>query len=249
MFNRMRSQPIPAAGVIIASGGNAGIAVACAARALGVRCEVFLPELSSAAKRQALAAAAGAAWSWAARPTPMRWPPAWLRQRETGALLMHAYDQPEVVDRRRHAGRRDRGRRRPARPRAGQRGRRRPDRRHRGVVRGPLPCRSAGARRLAHACTPRARPASRSTSRWAGVAADALGARRIGPIAWAMCAAASWRLAPAARRRHRGAQRLLWSELRLAVEPAAALPLAALRSGVWCRAPGNAWRWCCAAPT
>ena len=31
MFNRMRSHPIPAAGVIIASGGNAGIAVACAA--------------------------------------------------------------------------------------------------------------------------------------------------------------------------------------------------------------------------
>ena len=56
MFNRMRSLPIPAAGVIIASGGNAGIAVACAARALGMRCEVFLPELSSAAKRQALAA-------------------------------------------------------------------------------------------------------------------------------------------------------------------------------------------------
>ena len=36
MFNRMRSNAIPAAGVVIASGGNAGIAVACAAKALGV---------------------------------------------------------------------------------------------------------------------------------------------------------------------------------------------------------------------
>src|SRR6185295_8670049 len=54
MFNRMRANAIPAAGVVIASGGNAGIAVACAARALGVRCEVFVPESSSAAKRAKL---------------------------------------------------------------------------------------------------------------------------------------------------------------------------------------------------
>ena len=56
MFNRMRSNPIPEAGVVIASGGNAGIAVACAAKALGVRCEVFVPETSSRAKRDKLAA-------------------------------------------------------------------------------------------------------------------------------------------------------------------------------------------------
>ena len=47
MFNRMRSNAMPAAGVVIASGGNAGIAVAVAAKALGVRCEVFVPETSS----------------------------------------------------------------------------------------------------------------------------------------------------------------------------------------------------------
>src|SRR6478752_3395304 len=49
MFNRMRANPLPAAGVVIASGGNAGIAVAVAAQALGVRCEVFVPESSSPA--------------------------------------------------------------------------------------------------------------------------------------------------------------------------------------------------------
>ena len=37
MFNRMRSLPIPATGVVIASGGNAGIAAATAALALNVR--------------------------------------------------------------------------------------------------------------------------------------------------------------------------------------------------------------------
>lgn len=33
---------------VIASGGNAGLAAACAAKALGVRCTVFLPEGASA---------------------------------------------------------------------------------------------------------------------------------------------------------------------------------------------------------
>ena len=41
--------------MIIASGGNAGIAVAAAAQALGVRCEVFVPEVSPEAKRPACA--------------------------------------------------------------------------------------------------------------------------------------------------------------------------------------------------
>jgi threonine dehydratase len=97
MFNRMRSLPVPAAGVVIASGGNAGIAVATAARALGVPCEVFLPEVSSPAKRAALAALGarvvvqGAAYVEALAEACL------ARQRETGALLMHAYDQPEVV--------------------------------------------------------------------------------------------------------------------------------------------------------
>src|SRR5512137_2839015 len=55
MFNRMRALPLPEAGVIVASGGNAGIAVATAAQALGVRCEVFVPGVCSSAKRERLA--------------------------------------------------------------------------------------------------------------------------------------------------------------------------------------------------
>jgi threonine dehydratase len=64
-----------------------------------------------------------------------------------------------------------------------------------------------------------------------GLAADALGARRIGNIAWAVTQrhlAASHLLPEAAIAE---AQHLLWRELRLVVEPAAALPLAALRCG------------------
>ena len=96
MFNRMRSNAIPAAGVVIASGGNAGIAVACAAKALGVPCEVFVPESSSRAKRDKLAALGanvnvfGASYADALAASL-------ARQAESGALLMHAYDQREVV--------------------------------------------------------------------------------------------------------------------------------------------------------
>ena len=38
----------PGIHVIIASGGNAGLAAACASKALGLRCTVFLPEGVSA---------------------------------------------------------------------------------------------------------------------------------------------------------------------------------------------------------
>ncbi len=65
----------------------------------------------------------------------------------------------------------------------------------------------------------------------AGVAADALGARRIGAIAWEVSqrhVAAAHLLADEAIRE---AQRRLWREFRLAVEPAAALGLAALATG------------------
>ncbi|MBE0547537.1 MAG: pyridoxal-phosphate dependent enzyme, partial [Rubrivivax sp.] len=70
-----------------------------------------------------------------------------------------------------------------------------------------------------------------------GLAADALGARRIGGIAWPICrrfVAAAHLVDDAAIT---AAQRQLWRDLRLAVEPAAALPLAALLSGVVQPAP------------
>jgi threonine dehydratase len=66
----------------------------------------------------------------------------------------------------------------------------------------------------------------------AGVAADSLGARRIGSLAWPI----SQRFVAAAHLLEdsaiRAAQQRLWREFRLAVEPAAALPLAALWEGV-----------------
>ena len=49
-FNRILSADLPASGVIAASGGNHGAAVAYAARSLGLRAEIFVPEPTPSAK-------------------------------------------------------------------------------------------------------------------------------------------------------------------------------------------------------
>ena len=229
MFNRMRCQPLPAAGVVVASGGNAGIAVAHAARALGVRCEVFLPEVSSPAKRATLAAL-GAAVSVQGAVYDQAFAACLARQRETGALLMHAYDQAEVVE----------GAGTLAAEIEDQGGL--PDRVLVSVGGGGLVAGVAawfeGRTRVEalepvlaptlHAAREQGRPVDVDVS---GIAADALGARRIGAIAWQITQrhlAASHLIADDAIR---SAQLRIWRELRLAVEPAAALGLAALWSG------------------
>lgn len=96
-FNRILSAgELPASGVIAASGGNHGLAVAYAARALGVRAEIFVPEVTSPVKVAGLKALGagitqtGAIYSEAAEAAAKR-------AAETGALRVHAYDQAEVV--------------------------------------------------------------------------------------------------------------------------------------------------------
>ena len=46
------SRPVPVAGVVAASGGNHGLAVAFAARKLGVPARIFVPSVSAATKRE-----------------------------------------------------------------------------------------------------------------------------------------------------------------------------------------------------
>jgi threonine dehydratase len=95
-FNKLLSSDVPPAGVIAASGGNFGLAVAYAARETGVPAEIFVPSTSPEAK-VAKVRAQGAtvhvvegyyAEAQAALGT---------RQAESGALLMHPFDQPEVI--------------------------------------------------------------------------------------------------------------------------------------------------------
>src|SRR5713226_7691397 len=42
-FTNLLTRAVPAAGVVAASGGNHGVAVACAARKLGKRSRIFVP--------------------------------------------------------------------------------------------------------------------------------------------------------------------------------------------------------------
>ncbi len=235
MLNRLLSNPIPSSGVIVASGGNAGIATAAAARELGVRCEVFVPEVSSPAKRAKLAAlgaevvVTGAAYSDALQACL-------ARQQQTGALLTHAYDQLEVVvgagtlalEIEQQAGL--------------------PDAVLVSVGGGGLIAGIASwfeQRSRVVALEPelaptlfRAREAGQPVDvRVGGIAADSLGAKRIGDLGWAATQAHVRDALLLSDDAIRAAQLWMWKELRLAVEPAAALPLAALHSGAYVPRP------------
>ena len=228
MLNRLLSQPIPPSGVIVASGGNAGIATAAAARELGVPCEVFVPDISSVAKRAGLAAlgarvvVGGAAYAEALQACL-------ARQQETGALLTHAYDQPEVLV----------GAGTMALEIEQQGGL--PDSLLVSVGGGGLIGGVAswfGQRSRVVALEPerapslfRAREAGRPVDvEVGGIAADSLGARRIGSLAWDITQAQVRDALLLTDESIRAAQLWLWKEIKLAVEPAAALPLAALHS-------------------
>jgi threonine dehydratase len=95
-FTNLLTRQIPAAGVVAASGGNHGVAVAYAARKLGVPAKIFVPIVTTEAKLARLREcgavleiigdryddALNASRRWAA---------------ESGALEIHAYDQFETL--------------------------------------------------------------------------------------------------------------------------------------------------------
>lgn len=95
-FNRLLSDPLPPTGVIAASGGNHGIAVAYAAQKLGVRAEIYVPSLATALKRKMLTdlgahvVVAGNTYVEALAASEER-------AAETGALNIHAFDNAATV--------------------------------------------------------------------------------------------------------------------------------------------------------
>jgi threonine dehydratase len=95
-FNKLLSSDVPPAGVIAASGGNFGSAVAYAAREVSVPAEIFIPSTSPETKVARVR-------SYGADVTVVDGYYAEAqaaladRQAESGALLMHPFDQPEVI--------------------------------------------------------------------------------------------------------------------------------------------------------
>jgi threonine dehydratase len=96
VFNRILSGTVGESGVITASGGNAGLAVAHAARQLALRAEVFVPETVSPVKLRQLKRY-GAAVTVIGSHYAQAHQASQRRAEETGALVVHAYDQPEVA--------------------------------------------------------------------------------------------------------------------------------------------------------
>jgi threonine dehydratase len=239
MYNRLLANDIPESGVIVASGGNAGIATAAAARALGVRCEVFVPTVSSSAKQAKLrelgadVVVSGAVYAEALEACI-------ARQQQTGALMTHAYDQPEVVA---GAGTlameiEEQGGRSPGAVLVSVGGG--------GLIAGVAAWFEDRSRVVAlePELAPtlyRAREAGAPVDvAVSGIAADSLGAKRIGAIAWEV----TQRFVPQALLLKddaiRAAQMTLWKEFKFALEPAAALPLAALQTGAYRPDPSEA---------
>ena len=230
-FNRLLSAALPAAGVIAASGGNHGAAVAYAARALGVPAEIFVPELTPPAK-VARIASYGARVLQGGETYAEALAASRARQAQTGALEVHAYDDPAVLAGQGTVGRefeRDAAELTHVLVATGG-----------GGLIGGIAAWYAGSAAVV-SVEPEACPALHDALRAGrsvaapvgGLAADSLGARQVGELMFPIAAryvAAAVLVSDAAIA---AAQRLLWDHLRLIAEPGGATALAALLSGAF----------------
>ena len=95
-FNKLLSSEVPDVGVIAASGGNFGLAVAYAARTLGHRAEIFVPSNSPKVKADGIRAL-DAEVTVVEGYYDEALDASRARVEESGALVLHAYDQPDIV--------------------------------------------------------------------------------------------------------------------------------------------------------
>lgn len=236
-FNALLAGDVPDSGAIAASGGNHGAAVAYAARALGYPAEIFVPDIVSPAKLARLEAY-GATVNVVGHEFAEALEACQARQAETGAVLLHAYDQPEIL-----AGQ-------------GTVGLEFEDQApeldtllvavggggliggiaswYRGRVR-LIAVESAGTPTL-HTALEKGAP---TDIRVSGPAADSLGARRIGALGFEAAQAFVERALLVPDEAVRDAQRTLWDRYRQIAEPGGATALAALLSGVYTPEPGE----------
>jgi threonine dehydratase len=238
-FNRMLTADVGSAGVVAASGGNFGLAVGHAARELGVQAEIFVPSTSPAAKIDRVQATGADV-----RVIDGYYDDASAAAHEacqvTGAVWMHPFDQPEVV-----AGQGTIG---------AEIAEQVPDAdtvlaaiggggliggiaswfadaRTRVVGVEPTTCCSM------HTAMTAGEPVDVPVS---GRAADSLGARRVGDIAFAVAGAGHIeQVVIVDDEAIADAQRAIWRELRLFAEPGGAAALAAVRTGAFKPAPGE----------
>ncbi len=228
-FNRLLSVEISRSGVIAASGGNHGAAVAYVAQELGVGAEIFVPLSTPATKLERLRA-----YGATIHQTGASYAEAFLamqaRAAQTGALVVHAYDQEEVV-----AGQGTLARELESQVEGldavfvavgggGLIGGVAGWFENRVRVIGVEPSSCATLHDALKAGQPVDVPVS-------GIAADSLGARRIGSIAFRVAQNFVSKVVLVSDQEIAQAQRFLWDQLRVAAEPGGAAALAGFLSG------------------
>jgi len=246
-FTNLLLRDVPPAGVVAASGGNHGVAVAYAAHRLGVPARIFVPTVSAPAKverirqlgaelvvtgeRYADALAAAQAW-----------------ERSSGAMSVHAFDQRETLL----------GQGTLALELAGQAaGLDAPDLKNTDLDTVLVPVggggliggiaawfggdtRVIGVEPEGAPTLTRARAEGRPADAPAeGIAADALAPRRVGELVFPITQAYVEDVVLVDDPSILAAQRALWQAARIAAEPAASVGIAALLTGGYKPAPGE----------
>lgn len=230
-FANLRLRPVPPGGVVAASGGNHGAAVAFAARRLGVPAKIFVPRISSPAKVErirrygAQLAIVGESYSEALAASEE-----WMRTAE--AMSIHAFDQRETI-----LGQATLGleleRQAPGLDTvlvAVGGG---------GLIAGLATwfdrrVRLIGVEPTASPTLTRALAAGRPVdAEVGGIAADSLAPRRVGEQVFKIVQPRIDRVLLVGDDDIRAAQRLLWEVLHVVAEPGASAALAALISGVY----------------
>jgi threonine dehydratase len=239
-FNRIlsaseRGELDPAVGIVVASGGNAGLANTYAAAAVGVPATVFVPGTSSPTKLRRLNEY-GATVVMRGTEYADAYEAAMEHVAGTGAVYCHAYDQPEVC-----AG-------------AGTLGLELLEQLDRagaevdtvlvavgggGLMAGVATAVGGRARVVAvepvgaptlHEALAAGGPVDVPVS---GVAADSLGARRLGSIAWDVATRTQVTGVLVDDAAIMDARRETWDRYRVVLEPGAAAPVAALATGAY----------------
>ena len=95
-FANLVTRTVPTAGVVAASGGNHGVAVAYAAAQLQIPCRIFVPEISSPAKIERIRAT-GADLHIVRGAYPDALAASIADAAERGAMPVHAFDQKETI--------------------------------------------------------------------------------------------------------------------------------------------------------
>ncbi|MEJ6707672.1 MAG: threonine/serine dehydratase [Amylibacter sp.] len=230
-FNTLLSNDVPASGLVAASGGNHGAAVAYAAQKLGHKAKIFVPKLAGPAKI-ALIKRCGADLSVVEGEYANAFVAAQEYERETGAMQVHAFDAIPTV--------------------AGQ-GTLTREWEEQGLEADTILIAVGGGGLIAGAMAwleknrkvvavePERAPTLHAALREkqpidvevGGVAANALGARKAGQICYDLAVKTQIESVTVTDAAITKAQVALWQEARQLVEPAGATALAALMSGAY----------------